>query len=94
LNNSYSKENDIHIYLINHPDESKINQRHKELIKQIIKPTDCLMNLVETALNRLQLTKKQFIVIHIRVNDSCFDNDYTSITYKQILLFIAECYYL
>lgn len=63
----------IYIYLINHPDETKIKNHHKEKLVQILKPNDYLNNKIMFSMDKLKLNKSKFKVIHIRYED---DEDY------------------
>lgn len=75
--------NPIYLYLINHPNEKLISQIDKQKVQEILKPNTYITTLVNKAINNLNLTKHNFITIHIRTNDDCFSNK-TSIYNKQL----------
>ena len=86
INNLENYDGDVYLYLINHPCEQKITQSHKEKIKEIIKPTDEVNHIIYNALNKLELIKQKYKIIHLRMDDSNF---YTNdIKQKQILFLI------
>ena len=58
----------IYTYIIAYPSE-KIDKKHKEYMKQILKPCKQLELIVDNMLLELELVKKQFIIIHIRYGD-------------------------
>jgi hypothetical protein len=76
----------VYLFLINHPCETKITEIHQEIVKEIIKPTYELSNIVNNALNKLNLIQKKYKVIHLRMDDSNFYND--SVKNTQILFLI------
>jgi len=73
-----------YLYLISHPDESYINQTHKKRLREIIEPTYEINLLVEDVLQRLQLEKRNFNVIHLRLHDDHFYNKMTPIGRENI----------
>jgi hypothetical protein len=73
-----------YLYLISHPDESYINQNHKKRLREIIEPTYEINLLVEDVLQRLQLEKRNFNVIHLRLHDDHFYNKMTPIGRENI----------
>lgn len=79
---------DIYLYLINHPDEQLITDTQKQQIQNILNPTSHISLLVDKALNNLNLTKHNFITIHIRTNDDCFSNKST--IYNKRLNYIIQ----
>ena len=58
----------IYTYIISYPSE-KIDEKHKEYMKQILQPCKQLELIVDNTLLELELVKKQFIIIHIRYGD-------------------------
>ena len=58
----------IYIYITSFPSE-KIDEKHKEYMKQILKPCKQLELIVDNTLLELGLVKKQFTIIHIRYGD-------------------------
>ena len=58
----------IYTYIIPYPCE-KISEKHKEYMKQILKPCKQIELIVDNMLLELELIKKQFIIIHIRYGD-------------------------
>ena len=58
----------LYVYVISYPTE-QINQKHKEYMKQILKPCLKVAWLVDDLLLKLELVKKQFTIIHIRYGD-------------------------
>ena len=58
----------IYTYIISYPSE-KIDEKHKEYMKQILQPCKQLELIVDNMLLELELIKKQFIIIHIRYGD-------------------------
>ena len=61
-----------YIYLINHPYEHNILERHRQHIRDIIQPTYELHTTIETTLSNLNLTKHAYKIIHVRMNDDSF----------------------
>jgi hypothetical protein len=72
LINYLSKQEEInkimYTYIISYPSE-KINEKHKEYMKQILQPCKQLELIVDNTLLELKLVKKQFTIIHIRYGD-------------------------
>jgi hypothetical protein len=66
------------VYTIAYP-SSEISQKHKEYIKQILKPNMWLKSLVDKMLLDLELVKKQFTIIHIRYGDDFLIQNKTGI---------------
>jgi len=58
----------IYTYVISYPSK-KIDEKHKEYMKQILQPCKQLELIVDNMLLELELIKKQFIIIHIRYGD-------------------------
>ena len=64
----------LYVYTISYP-TSKIKQKHKEYIKQRLKPCFKVALLVDDLLSNLELVKKQFTIIHIRYGDDFLINN-------------------
>lgn len=88
LNQLNEDKDKIFLYLINHPDESKIKEFHKQQIRHILKPVKYLNDIIEETLKKLLLSKKNYIVIHVRMDDDCFLNNYSSVTKKRFAFLI------
>jgi hypothetical protein len=58
----------LYVYTISYP-TSKIDQNHKEYMRQILKPCFKVASAVDDLLLKLELVKKQFTIIHIRYGD-------------------------
>jgi len=67
-------DGNVYLYLINHPDEEYILHSHKENIANILKPTNYLNDKITYAMSCLNLSKNNFKVIHIRVEDECLND--------------------
>lgn len=70
----YTKQynNNKFLYLTNHPNEIMITENNKKRIRELIKPTQYLMEIVETTMLNLGLIKNNFIIIHLRMYDESF----------------------
>lgn len=75
LNSLQLYDGNIYLYLINHPDEEYITDIHKEKIANIFKPTNYLNDKITYAMNKLNLNKDKFKVIHIRTEDEILNNN-------------------
>ena len=64
----------LYVYNISYP-SAKIDQKHKEYIKQLLKPCPRVALLVDNQLLKLELVKKQFTIIHIRYGDDFLINN-------------------
>lgn len=69
LNNLESYNNHLYLYLINHPNQSIITEKHKDIVKNIIKPTEELQSHIDKFMFNLNLQKNNYIAIHIRYYD-------------------------
>ena len=63
----------IYTYIISYPSK-KIDEKHKEYMKQILQPCKQLELIVDNTLLQLELVKKQFTIIHIRYGDDFLIN--------------------
>ena len=87
--------NNKYFYIINHPNKELITDKHREIVMEMIKPTDYIYNITERALTNLNLIKKNFITLHIRRNDECFSNKeflYSKNTISSLVHFIQKIY--
>jgi hypothetical protein len=78
--------NVLYTYITPYPTK-QIEQRHKELMKIIFKPTDTLLLLVDKKMSNLNLTKYNYSIIHIRFGDDHLVHSKNIISnekYKQI----------
>jgi hypothetical protein len=73
----------IYTYIISYPSE-KIDKKHKEYMKKILKPCEKLELMVDNMLSELELVKKQFIIIHIRYGDDFLINKNNKIETKHL----------
>ena len=81
---------DKYLYLINHPDETKISETHKEKIQEIIKPTQYLLNQIENCINNLRLIKHNYRIIHVRIYDDYFYENNTIKNKNNYVLYIIN----
>ena len=75
LNSLQLYDGNVYLYLINHPDQKYITDNHKEKIENIFKPTNYLNDKITYAMNKLNLNKNKFKVIHIRTEDEILNNN-------------------
>jgi hypothetical protein len=75
LNSLQLYDGNVYLYLINHPDQKYITDTHKEKIENIFKPTNYLNDKITYAMNKLNLNKNKFKVIHIRTEDEFLNNN-------------------
>ena len=75
----------IRTYIISYPSE-KIDEKHKEYMKQILKPCQQLELIVDNMLLELELVKKQFIIIHIRYGDDFLIKKKTNIEKNHLVM--------
>jgi hypothetical protein len=68
-------DNNIYLYLVNHPQKKLISEKHKKKVKKLIEPTAELESLVDKYLFNLNLKKQNYVVIHIRSWDTSFSNN-------------------
>lgn len=64
----------LYVYTISYP-SAKIDQKHKEYMKQILKPSLKVASAVDNLLLNLEMVKKQFTIIHIRYGDDFLINN-------------------
>ena len=70
MNYIKSNNNKIqYLFTNNHPQNDKITEVEKNIIKSKFIPNKDLNNAIEETLNKLNLTKKNYKVIHIRIGD-------------------------
>jgi hypothetical protein len=75
INSLHLYNENVYIYLINHPDEALITSDHKKRLAEILEPNDHLNNKITHAMNCLNLKTKKFKVIHLRFeDDDCHKN--------------------
>lgn len=84
ITNTTTYNQNKYIYLINHPNEQNIKEQHKEKMRELLKPTAELFNIVENTMQNMNLIKHNFIIIHIRLNDDCFNTKHLNITNKDL----------
>jgi hypothetical protein len=89
LFNLTNYDNHKYLYTNNHPNKQLIDNKQRVAVQNIIKPTDYIYNLTESALANLKLTKHQFITVHIRTNDACFSNK-QSLDFKKNLRILFD----
>lgn len=75
LNSLQLYDGNVYLYLINHPDQKYITDNHKEKIENIFKPTNYLNDKITYAMNKINLNKNKFKVIHIRTEDEILNNN-------------------
>ena len=81
LNKIINYNGELFIYAINHPKERKINEIHKEKIRNLLKPTNSLIAEIQNIMNSINLIKNNFIVLQIRVEDDYQMDNTTRIKY-------------
>lgn len=64
----------VFIYNIIYPNQS-IKESYKEIMREILEPTDDIKHCVDTALQRFKLEKRKYIVIQVRTGDEYFDTN-------------------
>jgi len=69
LSKQHAVDQTIYVYTISYP-STKISEKNKTYMRQILKPSNSLALLVDKTLNDLGLVKKQFTIIHIRYGDN------------------------
>ena len=74
-----------YLYLVNHPDETRILEQHKIKIRELFEPVYELQMKVDDMLTSLNLIKYKYKIIHIRLNDDSFNGDYINFTDKQTI---------
>jgi hypothetical protein len=85
LNKQRAFDKKIYTYIISYPSE-KIDKKHKEYMKQILKPCKNLELLVDNTLSQLDLVKKQFTIIHIRYGDDFLIKKNNKIKKKHLVI--------
>ena len=66
----------LYIHTTAYPDK-QIQQKHKDIIKQMLIPSNLLEKKILYTFNELKLTKYNFATIHIRLGDKYFKKDDT-----------------
>jgi len=86
----YTKQynNNKFLYLTNHPNEKRITQNNKKRIRELIKPTKYITDIVETAMVNLRLIKNNFIIIHLRMYDDSFYGNNSTIKNRHVNIII------
>ena len=69
LSKQHAVDQTIYVYTISYP-STKISEKNKTYMRQILKPSNSLALLVDKTLIDLGLVKKQFTIIHIRYGDN------------------------
>tara|TARA_B100001059_G_C17825753_1_gene581252 strand:+ start:541 stop:1827 length:1287 start_codon:yes stop_codon:yes gene_type:complete len=68
-----TKDKNIYIYVNMYP-MINIPNYHKELIINMLEPSDEINDCLQTIMNKLQLTKNNYRIIHIRMGDKYIKN--------------------
>ena len=96
LNNTKIYNENIFIYCISFPNNC-ISQENKDFIKKILEPVDDIKENIKFVLNNLNLTFKEYSVIHIRSGDDylvkkskVFNNAYINKLIYEIQKCISE----
>jgi len=79
-----SYNNDKYIYLINHPDENFISEKHKKKICELFQPTLELQTIVDNTLLSINLIKYKYIIVQVRMDDSSFNGNHNNFKNQQI----------
>ena len=74
-----------YLYLVNHPDETRILEQHKTKIRELFEPVYELQMKIENMLTSLNLIKHKYKIIHVRLNDDSFNGNYINFTDKQTI---------
>jgi hypothetical protein len=74
-----------YLYLVNHPDETRILEQHRTKIRELFEPVYELQMKIENMLTSLNLIKHKYKIIHVRLNDDSFKGDYINFTDKQTI---------
>ena len=74
-----------YLYLVNHPDETRILEQHKTKIRELFEPVYELQMKIENILTSLNLIKHKYKIIHVRLNDNSFNGNYINFTDKQTI---------
>lgn len=77
------------IYTIAYPMHT-ISQKHKFIMQKILEPNDIMKSYINETLNKYRLTKKEYIVFHIRTGDSYLTSDKKEIRIDYIKILINE----
>ena len=79
----------MYVYTITYP-TIIIDQAHKEVMKQILKPTDKLSLLTNNILTNLNLCKHDYVIIHIRFGDDYLIKSNKTIDTRKLDIIVAE----
>ena len=74
-----------YLYLVNHPDETRILEQHKIKIRELFEPVYELQMKIDDMLTSLNLIKHKYKIIHVRLNDDSFNGNYINFTDKQTI---------
>ena len=74
-----------YLYLVNHPDETRILEQHKIKIRELFEPVYELQMKIDDVLTSLNLIKHKYKIIHVRLNDDSFNGNYINFTDKQTI---------
>ena len=74
-----------YLYLVNHPDETRILEQHRTKIRELFEPVYELQMKIENMLTSLNLIKHKYKIIHVRLNDNSFNGNYINFTDKQTI---------
>ena len=74
-----------YLYLVNHPDETRILEQHKIKIRELFEPVYELQMKIDDMLTSLNLIKYKYKIIQIRLNDDSFKGGYINFTDKQTI---------
>ena len=74
-----------YLYLVNHPDETRILEQHRTKIRELFEPVYELQMKIENILTSLNLIKHKYKIIHVRLNDNSFNGNYINFTDKQTI---------
>lgn len=92
INSLHCYNGNVYIYLINHPDESVITSDHKAKLVEILTPTNYLNNKIIHAMDCLNLSTRNFKVIHLRLEDD--DSHKNIIKRTSYILYIIRSFIL
>jgi hypothetical protein len=82
----------VYIYNIIFPNHT-ISEYHKEHMRDILEPTEYMDNLIEKTMNKLNLIKTNYTVIHIRSGDKYLKDGRSDFNPQYITHLIKEIFY-
>jgi hypothetical protein len=82
----------VYIYNIIFPNHD-ICEHHKEHMRDILEPTEYMANLIEKTMNKLNLIKNNYTVIHIRSGDKYLKDGHNDFNPQYITHLIKEIFY-